>query len=270
LFFVGDAWHTARMDSDRKRLFIGAEVDAPWPEAYPRGRLVEASARHVTLAFLGDTALSEVREMPRPPFRIGPTGIADRLLFLPERHPRVAAYHVVWSPPLDVYYTELRRWLTASGHPVDDRELLSHVTVAREPFDPEEWKRVFAPLPCVIRAIHLYESVGGLTYRPLRSLPLLLPFEEVAHTADLAFLIRGASPEELHRHAEIALAFSFPPLISYMEEAKGSTLDLAIIALNEWIARADGRVGCPFKAVSFHGEAEERQGLLHWEMIVDV
>ena len=49
------------------------------------------------------------------------------------------------------------------------------------------------------------------------------------------------------------------------------TLDDVVIALNERIARMDSEVGCPLKAVSFHGEIEVLSpSLLQWEMIVDV
>ena len=35
-------------------------------------------------------------------------------------------------------------------------------------------------------------------------------------------------------------------------------------------AKADIALGIPFKAVSFHGKVEEKEDVLHWEMIVDV
>jgi hypothetical protein len=40
--------------------------------------------------------------------------------------------------------------------------------------------------------------------------------------------------------------------------------------LNEAIARVDEQMGTPFKAVSFHGDIQEEEGVLKWEMIVDV
>jgi RNA 2',3'-cyclic 3'-phosphodiesterase len=36
------------------------------------------------------------------------------------------------------------------------------------------------------------------------------------------------------------------------------------------VTASDVEVGCPFKAVSYHGEIHESNGLLQWEMIVDV
>jgi RNA 2',3'-cyclic 3'-phosphodiesterase len=41
-------------DDPIKRLFFAFEVDAPWPEALPSGRILEPSCRHMTLAFLGN------------------------------------------------------------------------------------------------------------------------------------------------------------------------------------------------------------------------
>ena len=47
--------------------------------------------------------------------------------------------------------------------------------------------------------------------------------------------------------------------------------DEIIIQLNEKISLWDAESGCPFKAVSFSGEITKKEnGLLHWEMIIDV
>ncbi len=46
---------------EEKRLFFGAEVSAPWPKELPQGRVLEEKARHLTLAFLGETRLFFVK-----------------------------------------------------------------------------------------------------------------------------------------------------------------------------------------------------------------
>lgn len=230
------------------RLFYGLEVKAPWPEKLPEGRLIEEHSRHLTTEFLGDVE-EEPKDRPEVPYRMGPVGIFNEVLILRN----VVAWHVDWLE--DQFFV--------------GRELLHHVTMARKPFRPAEWKETFSPLPVIGTALHLYESVGNLTYKPRWSYPLIVPFDEFEHTADIAFRIRGYSLEQLHLHAEIALAFVHPPLLAYRKKRSATTLDEVIIQLNELITRCDSAIGTPFKAVSFHGSVQEYE-TLEWEMIVDV
>lgn len=251
------------------RLFLGAEVAAPWPSTFPQGRVIKESGRHLTLAFLGEVDYAKAEKLlpafPEPPFKIGPVGKCDGVLFLPESHPRALAYHIDWfSDQITTYHKSLLLWLT--DFKIRDRELLSHVTVARSPFNPEEWKRSFTEIPVMMKAIHLYESQGNLNYHPLWSYPFTLPFVEIEHTADIAFLIRGQDLSALFLHAQIALAFKFPPLLNFFFLEKPESLDQMITLLNRVISYADAEIGVPFKAVSFHGHFKNQQ----WEMIVDV
>ncbi len=251
-------------------MFFGAEVCAPWPHT-PRGRMIAEGQRHLTLAFLGTASFDALQPLllhfPRPTFSIGPVGKCDRLLFIPEEHPRAAAYHVEWfHGDLTSLYAALQTWLSLK----DTRAFLPHVTVARSPFDKAEWQAGFQEFPLLIRAIHLYESTGQLNYEPLWTYPLILPFEELEHTADIAFVIRGEDLNALFAHAQTALSFKFPQFLPYFSKTIPKTLDALITALNQGISIADREVGCPFKAVSFHGEILQKESLLHWEMIVDV
>ena len=243
--------------TENKRLFFGAQVSAPWPPSLPSGRIIEESSRHLTLLFLGN---APPPPFSPPPFPVGPVGICNRLLFLPQQHPRVVAYHVHW---LD---DKLQNYHKTISH----EELLSHVTLARAPLDVPAWQASFYKIPLFIKAFHLYESVGSLTYKPLSSFPLIAPFEEFEHTADIAFHIRAEKPRDLLLDAQIALAFKFPQLLPYFSQSEASTLEEIVPLLNKVIAKADAAIGCPFKAVSFSGNIESRKSLLHWEMIVDV
>lgn len=260
------------------RLFFAYSIDAPWPSSYPEGRLIAEEGRHITVAFLGNcdpnALLQNLHMTPLPHLSISPVGIADRILFLPKDAHRVASYHVDWLEKkslLEDYANTLGQWLKALGYSVDARPWLSHVTIARAPFKTEEWESSFEPLPCAMRALTLYESMGNLTYKPLWSHSWLLPFEEFEHTADIAFRIRGSSLKELFLHAQYALAFKFPPLLSFVQEGNPSNIDEIIINLNELVMRADCAIGCPFKSVSFHGEIrQDKHNILIWEMIVDV
>ncbi|MGE3953806.1 MAG: hypothetical protein AB7F31_01225 [Parachlamydiales bacterium] len=254
-------------------LFFALETHAPWPENFPAGRVLDEEARHLTLAFLGNAPLEKALEIAQEleaPFAVGKAALIDRLVFLPERHPHVAAYHFELLQDLSPYAANLvQRCLQAGltpSHP--DRPLLNHITIAREPRDFKAWKETFIPLPCYLGDLHLYESLGASKYRSHYRIKVRPPFEEIPHTADIAFHIWGETPEQLHLGALLALGFHYPPVFGW--PTPQHDLTEIIIALNAQIAETDAESGCPFKAVSFHGEIVETEGLLHWEMIVDV
>ena len=265
-----------------KRLFFAVQVAAPWPEKLPVGRLLAEEQRHCTLAFLGQVSFSKLMDtlqasFPIPPFHIGFAGRFDTCLFLPERHPHVASWHIHWDEevsPLVAYQKTLTSWLQSHGFPPhhSDRAFLPHVTLCRSPFDPHHWKKAFTPLPAITKDIHLFESLGHSQYQSLWHYPLIPPFEEIEHVADIAFRVRAHTLQGLHQHARTALAFRFPPLLAYFtEEGLRDDLDDIIIDLNELIGKADKDQGCPFKAVSFHGSViKDANDILTWEMIVDV
>lgn len=265
-------------NSDSARLFFGAHVEAPWPKDYPPGRMISEETRHITLAFLGNHSLPDLLKIlssaPKPPFMLGPGGIANELVFLPPEKSRVAALAVQWLDPLsefNTYQSSFALWLKNNGYPLDQRPFFPHLTVARSPFDKQAWEKHFTPLPLFVKAIHLYQSMGDLEYKSLWELPLLPPFEEFEHTADIAFHVRGTSMQQLHQNAQLALAFKFPQLTLCFSQHLQNSLSEIIISLNQIVGEADRRFGCPFKAVSFHGNVRtDEKSLLHWEMIVDV
>jgi len=263
---------------DFKRLFFGAEVAAPWPDKLPAAHLLPIEVRHITLSFLGNIAYSKLqpllKEIPVPAFKIEPAAWCDKIVFLPPDSPRVIATNVKWftkDEPLLSYQKDLAVWLDSHQFKLDKREFFPHVTLARAPFRAEDWENAIETLPLQIKAIHLYESLGNLTYVPLWSHHFHPAFTEIDHTADIAFTIYGSSVQQLHLNAKIALAFKFPRLLNYFGSTLHDSLDDIIIDLNYLIAQADAAIGCPFKAVSFHGNIiEEPSMLLKWEMIVDV
>lgn len=263
----------------KKRLFIALEVDAPWQETYPSGRVLEPQARHLTLLFLGNQELDACKtvfQKASPLPRIAPVALLEKALFLPQDKPRVVAWYLnllrqeaFWSR----YRRDLVKIAKEEGFVIqnENRSFLPHVTIARGPFKQEEWQRHLIPLPSRIKSMQLYESLGNAKYKVLEKKSMRLPFEEFSHTADVAFLIRGESMQQLHLHAMMALAFIFPQMIDsfeYPEENK--QLEQVIYALNKWIAVVDRQIGCPFKAVSFHGIIREVGGMLEWEMVIDV
>lgn len=262
-----------------KRLFFGIEVHAPWPHHLPKGRLLDESHRHLTLAFLGNIPYSPLTEIlnhfPKISLKIGSVGYFDSCLALPAHHPHVIAWHADWfGDQFAIIHFQriLSDWLLSHHYSLDKRPWLPHVTLCRQPFDAHVWMKNFIPLPFYTGAIHLYESIGNLNYIPIWSYPIKSPFEEVNHTADIAFMIRGENFQQLYCNAFAALAFKAPELIEFFHLPESfHHLDEIIIALNDLISRADSKVGSPMKAVSFHGEIVQLQdALLQWEMIVDV
>lgn len=263
---------------ENKRLFFGFEVVSPWPEALPSGRAILESDRHLTVAFLGDSNLPEVIDrlatFPPLPFQIGLCGIFDRPIFLPHRSPNVAAWNIRWLENEELFLRfqkDLVGWLQENGlHPREQAgKFLSHVTIARKPFVIHEWKKDFETRPLFIRNLHLCESLGSSRYKVCWSYPILAPFEEKEHTADIAFTVRGTSFQDLSLHAQLALSFYFSPLTDYFSFEEVRSLDEIVQLLNAMIGKVDQEIGSPFKAVSYHGTIVKTE-VMEWEMIVDV
>lgn len=259
------------------------EAKAPWPENLspenlPHGRLIPEESRHMTLAFLGDVDIESLMEnlesFPKPFFDLGFTAVLDQCLFFPERHPRVVAWGVNFGNrqnEIRGFYHSLLGWMKEYGYSVEEREYKPHITVCRGKFDPKSWKKNFSPLPVTITNIHLFESLGHSTYRSLWEYPLFAPFEEIEHTADIAFKVRGRSTVEIYNHALTALAFDQPEILSFSEKKETpASLSEVILKLNHVISDLDAAQGAHFKAVSYHGDLEEKNQCLEWEMIVDV
>lgn len=198
--------------------------------------------------------MPDLSSFPKLPFSIGLAGIFDQSLSLDH----VIAWHIHWlEMGVYDYQKELVEWLGLKSR------FLSHVTLPRKPCDEEKWKSSFRPLPLFVKNINLYESLGFSKYKVLWQYPLHAPFEEIEHTADIAFIVRG----DLFLHAQLALAFYFPPMLRYYDSRKITDFDAIVAALNAILAKVDGEIGCLFKAISFHGTEKPTE---EWEMIVDV
>jgi 2'-5' RNA ligase len=262
--------------NDEKRLFFAAEITGAWPQDFPAGRILDEENRHLTLAFLGSTSLSRLLEktktIPLPSFHLGPAGYCTRWIFLPsEKEAHVVAAEVLPANFLQNYQKKLAEHLKAQGYAQDTRPFFSHITIARGPLEVEAWKKFPCLIPFYAKSIALLESLGKSHYKPVWRHSFIPPFAEIEHTADIAFLIRGKDFQELFLHAQLALAFKFPPLLSYFsKEQDFSSLDTVIVALNGLVARADLDIGVPFKAVSYHDEMAYHSNHLEWKMIVDV
>lgn len=253
-----------------KTLFFGLEIACPWPEIKAQGRILTEKNRHLTFLYLGK--VDDLETPPNPSFLFAPFGKFDKVLFLPRIFPRTASWHVKWlegeNELLD-YREDLMKWVR--GVKIDTRPFLPHVTIARAPKKFREWKENFRELPFYCRAVHLYESLGHSEYRSLWSHAFQIPFEEMEHTADVAYKIYGDSIPNLLLHAEEALFFQFPELMPfYIPPKEEKALDEVVMILNEIVTKADSEIGAPCKAVSFHGNVVKENNLFVWEMIIDV
>ncbi len=260
-----------------KRLFFGFKALSPLLHSFPEGRTLDPASRHLTLAFLGNVDSepleTNLESHPPFPFQVGLTGFASHLLFLPPKSPRVVAWHIecYQQAKLLHFHEQLRFWINQQGYSLENRPLLPHVTIARKPFNKAEWKRAFSKIPLYFDTFTLYESKPELRYVPVYEKKLLLPFEEIEHTADRAFLIRGEEPKVLFYNALTALSCSHPELLDVeLPSRPCDDLKEIIQQLNTLISHADENVGVDLKAVSYHSSLREKTGYFEWEMIVDV
>ncbi len=262
--------------------FIAAEVIAPWPEKMPKsGRLISPDSRHLTLAHLRETSFQSIEKVlaksPIHHLKISPVGQFTDTLFLPNsKQPRLVAWEVQRLEKKKAsrqILQDVRDDLENCGIEIDKKAFHPHVTLAQGDIDVDEWKDHFTKIPLILKKIHLYRSEGNGRYQSLWNLPLELPFQEMPHTADMAFLLRGKTPEEIHLHAQVAIAFAFPQFFPYLDQENSSHhLDDIVIHLNELVSRVDCAMGSPLKAVSFHGEIAKKaiNDIYEWEMIIDV
>lgn len=264
-------------ESDQKRLFFAAPILAPWPEIPSSGKTLTEANRHLTLAFIGSANYpdlqSNLTSTPKPPFSVGRMGYFDHCLFLPPQHPNVVAWHGLWfnEDLLSPYSQQLKKWLSLQNLNVDARGLLTHVTLARKPIEKQAWLKAFIKIPFYFNQITLYESLPFSNYLPLNTHTLQLPFEEMEHTADLAFKICGDTLQDIFWNAFGALSFRSIELLNFLPiNPQIDSLDDIVILLNHSISQLDTNLGSPYKAISFHGSIQQINETLKWEMIVDV
>jgi len=260
----------------KKRIFFAFGVEAPWQEKEPPGRSIEKKLRHITLVFLGSLENEKIESiLKKPSFKIGPVGIFDKILFLPPLSKRVAALHANFLSDLENikdFRKELIIFLKEHSIFIEDKKkFLAHATLCRKPFLKRKWKANFEKLPFFIKDFSLLESLGLSKYKKIWEFKFIKPFEELEHTADIAFNIKGENFKKLYENAFIALCFKSKEMINYFLEVENiNNIDDVIINLNSIIEKMDSDIGSPFKAVSFKADIKKEKDLLTWEMIVDV
>ena len=125
------------------RLFFAFDIEAVYPEDLPKGRILTGPNRHFTLVFLGDqdknNILNSLFDMPTLPFEVSKVGFFDKVLFIPENHPRLVAWHATYLEGEDkirafqkeLDYSGVRRGPAGFNAPCADR---SHQDRSRHPF----------------------------------------------------------------------------------------------------------------------------------------
>lgn len=263
------------MTTKSKTLFYGLSVEAPWEE-FPKARILEEEMRHLTLAYVGSVAedqIASLSQLPKNSMVCGIGGHFPNLLFLPPKEPRVVAYQPLFyeESSIQALQKELQTLVhSLSQAPEKERPWQPHVTVGRAPFDRTEWEGAFIPIPFVCNKLHLYESLDHSKYKILSTQEYVPPFEEVPHTADYAFRVRGLNVTELYRHAQLALMFLSSEFIPYYDTQPKETLTDCIVGLNGIVSTLDRDHGSPVKAISFHGTLQKEANHVSWLMILDV
>lgn len=264
------------------RVFLAFDVVAPWPQEFPKGRIIPEELRHLTLVFLGEQDLEKLPQVPKVPFQVGMAGKFNKCIFLPPKHPHVVAWDVNWlyeAKKMYDFQKDVQSWALKNDIVVEEREFLYHMTISRGEFSKEKWEESFKELPFFVKRFCLYKSLGNSNYERIWAHDFILPFEELSHTADIAFKVHGENFKQLGINAFLALSFKYPELLDFFDKNFGcETLDDIVIFLNTVIGKADAEIGVPFKAISFHGELKTLENnnpkvqvnILEWEMVVDV
>ena len=285
------------------KYFVGAEIECPWEELPAcKEREILPEMRHMTLNFIGEKQEKPV--CLTHPLVIGSAGYFDGVLFLSRAVAYHAVFlsnalrredflpHVTiargdqhkasewqkWFQPLPFYFKAIHLYKSLGNSIYPNKlknwefskpnsQILSNLKDARE------------AEPCLkdradgagIKSANLGEektdsSICLGIYEKVESCSLKAPFEVREHTADLAFVIRGKSLDEMYVHGMIALAFSFPQTVQFFEKKSVRSIEEVVQELNRLITRMDTEIGSPFKAVSYSGNVKQGE----WEMIVDV
>jgi len=269
---------------EQKRVFFGFEIDSFWIDLPKENKIIDEKMRHITLLFLGDVPadeitsyIDELSKLEKTSFDIGPVGYFNKCLFLPHKNPRLVAFEVDFFNKIDEikkFQKLLLNFFNKKNIPLKEKKpFLPHVTISRGHFDKKKWEDHFKLAPLYIKSMNLYESFENSKYSTLWKEDFIKPFEEIKHTADMAFIIRGKNFVDLLYNSFIALSFKLLDFLKYIYllRADVNNIDDVIINLNEIVTQSeiDG-IFLPFKAISFHSNIIKEKNILNWEMIVDV
>lgn len=216
----------------------------------------------MTLVFLGN---EEIHDFIEPDWTLPPLGILERWIFLPEETPRVVAGVPIFLEGEDELLAYQKK---LAGHLKEP--FTPHVSVSRGPFDRQAWEKFPCQIPFFVSGVALYKSLGYSKYEILFEKKSLAPFEEIEHTADIAYKIRGENFTQLALHATLALACKYPAFTKYLKKVpQMHSVSEIVKLLNQWIAEIDISEGINLKAVSYHAAMSDNK-ILEWTMVVDV
>jgi len=269
------------MSGEKKtnRLFIGASVVATWPELFPSDEVIKEENRHITILFFGgldQNSKDILMAFPKPDSILSPVGLFSKYVGLPKRSPHLVAMEgkMIAGTDLENYRNQISKWseIKKIDFKKPKRPFYPHLTICRKNTNIPKWESEKIKIPFYVDGINLYQSHGNSEYEKLKTYLLIPVFEEIQHTADIAFYVRGESLQSMFINAQMALAFKCPSFLDFLEtDVKISSHEQIIMKLNKIVANVDIEIGSPFKAVSFHGFFTKSElGYNQWEMIVDV
>lgn len=234
----------------KHRLFFGFEVETPDLDLAP-GKYLAKKDRHITLAFLGEvdlnTILAHLNHLPKPDFTDGFMGIFTEVLFFPPSHPTSAVYKATFPKKersIRMFQQRLVDWLKILGLPPTDpeREWLPHVTFARKPFDPKQWREAFHSCPFSVSKLHLYESMGDSKYEPRWTYALNPVYDQTK--------VRGKDFQEWLFHIQAALSMRHPKLWEFFQDtSEPRSHREAYQMINKGIAAANAKYGMGIPAL---------------------
>ena len=249
-------------------LFLGLEAVLPsLPEL--GGRAIKREFLHLTLLFFGKVKEGELIEKlkisPIPSFKICPAAKSSRILHLSH----VLALDIEFMNKSDLLF-QWKNSLEFFFSYKESRPYLPHVTITRQSDRSLADQSLLFPIPCYFKNLHLYQGLGNSEYSVLWTHPFSPIFEPLDHTADYGFVIFGESYNDLYLHALMALSDDYHALRPHLHQVECAQIEDVIIHLNKVLSFVDQEVGIGIKAVSFHAKISESNGILKWEMIVDI
>lgn len=173
------------MNCQTKRIFLALKIKAPWRKNGSGKKVIKEELRHLTMAFLGQTSVDLLQNFLQDhtddfQFQLPIFGYFSKLLLLPPFKARVFALNPIFlehSPAIFAFQKKIETLFLENGFiPDQPKPWLPHVSLVRSPFNYYSWKNTFNEFPFYAETFCVYESLGNLQYREIKSFKLPCPF----------------------------------------------------------------------------------------------